>query len=93
MDNAAALSILRTMLDEYRGQSYQALAAMVGRIDVREATAPDGSPLQIELAVLWEHKPHGAVIVIGSVDDGGLRAFCPLTLSFLRNPDGSVAGD
>ena len=35
----------------------------------------------------------GAKQVLGAIDDGRLRAFRPFTLDFIRNPDGSVAGE
>jgi hypothetical protein len=40
---------------------------------------------------LWDSKPQGPVGVIGSIDDGGLTAsVCPLTDSFIVNPEGTA---
>ena len=93
MDETAARSILTAALQEYRGRPYRDLAGMVGQLDVREVRAPDGTALQIELQVMWGGTPGEAVLVLGAIDDGGLRAFCPLTLDFIRNPDGTFAGE
>ena len=35
-------------------------------------------------------EPDGAICVMGAIDDGGVRAFVPLTDAFLKAPDGSV---
>ena len=93
MDEDTARSILATAMQEYRGRSYEALAASVGHIDVREVRTSDGTCYQLELQVFWEDKAGGALRVVGGIDDGGLRAFFPLTLDFLRKPDESVADD
>ena len=93
MDETVARSMLTVALHEYRGRPYRDLAGMVGQVDVREVRAPDGTALQIELQVMWDGTPGGAVLVLGAIDDGRLRAFRPLTLDFIRNPDGSFAGE
>jgi len=92
MDEDTARSILSAALQEYRGTPYQGLAGIVGQLDVREVRAPDGTRYQLEFQVLWDGKTGGAVRVLGAIDDGGLRAFRPLTLDFIRNPDGSYSG-
>lgn len=35
----------------------------------------------------------GAIRVIGSIDDGGWRAFRPLSDDFIRAPDGTFVGE
>ena len=35
----------------------------------------------------------GHLRVLGSIDDGGIRAFFPLTDSFIMAPDGSFIGE
>jgi hypothetical protein len=47
----------------------------------------------LEIQFFWDAKPDGAVRVIGSIDDGGWRAFRPLSDDFIRAPDGTFAGD
>lgn len=93
MDVDTARTLLHAAMQEYRRRSYQALAGMVGHAEVREVRAPDGTRYQLECQVFWDGRAGGAVRVIGAVDDGRLRALCPLTLDFIRNPDGSLAGE
>jgi len=61
MDEDTARSILSAALQEYRGRPYQALAGIAGQVDVREVRAPDGTCYQLELEVLWDGRPGGAV--------------------------------
>jgi hypothetical protein len=93
MDEDTARSILDGAMQEYRRQPYQALADLVGQAGAREVRAPDGTGYQVEVQVLWDSKVGEALRVLGAIDDGRLRAFRPLTLDFIRNPDGSVAGE
>jgi hypothetical protein len=93
MDEDTARSILGAAMREYRRRPYQALAGIVGQADAREVRAPDGTRYQLELQVLWDEKPGGPVRVLGAIDDGRLRAFWPITLDFIRNPDGTFAGE
>jgi hypothetical protein len=46
----------------------------------------------IEIIVVWDGKPHGTIRVIGTVHDGGLRAFVPLCEDFSTDPDDVVPG-
>jgi hypothetical protein len=41
----------------------------------------------------WDSAPNGDVRVIGCVDDGGWRAFLPLSDSFIKAADGSFVGE
>jgi hypothetical protein len=93
MNEETAEPILQATMKEYRGRSYEALLHFVGQNDVREVEAPDGSRYVVEATVLWDGEPGGSIRVIGSIDDGGLRAFRPLTRDFIRNPDGSFAAE
>jgi hypothetical protein len=40
------------------------------------------------LSGFWDDKKLGNLRVCGSIDDGGLRAFFPVTDSFIIAPDG-----
>ena len=48
---------------------------------------------QLEFEVLWDDEPSGNVRVLGSIDDGGLRTFVPLTESFIKAPSGEFVGE
>jgi hypothetical protein len=55
---------------------------------VRERTGVGTATYQIEIEVVWDGLKGGNVRVIGSVDDGGWRAWVPLTRSFVKEPSG-----
>lgn len=48
---------------------------------------------QGEVQVFWDDKPNGAIRVMASIDDGGWRAFVPLTADFILAPDGTFVGE
>jgi hypothetical protein len=73
--------------------SYRELAALVGETSPFEARGPSGIWYQGSIDVFWDGEPHGDVLVIGSIDDGGWRAFVPLTESFIMASDGSFVGE
>ena len=95
MDKKEARSILAEHLTRYRSRSYAELAAWVreGRVDTPQAVAPSGTRYQIEVQFFWDDKPHGDVRVCASIDDGGIRAFLPLTDSFILSPEGKFVGE
>jgi hypothetical protein len=41
----------------------------------------------------WDGERGGNVRVISTIDDGGLRAFVPLSDSFIKAADGSFVGE
>lgn len=95
MDKKEALSILAEHLARYRSRSYAKLAswARQHRIDTPEAAGPSGTRYQIEVQFFWDGKPEGDVRVGASIDDGGIRAFFPLTGSFILRPEGKFVGE
>jgi hypothetical protein len=93
MNRAAAERILGDWLARFRAEAYASLAA---RIDQPPVTAwietGDGS-YQLELQCFWDDQPDGHVRVMASIDDGGWRAFVPLTRDFIKAPDGRFIGE
>ena len=45
------------------------------------------------MRLCWDAHPNGNVRVSAGIDDGGLRAFLPLTSDFIKAPDGSFVGE
>jgi len=96
MDEKEARSILAEHLSRYRRRSYAELAAWVREhhIDTPEVVGRSGKPYWIEVMFYWDGRPDGNVRVIGSIDDGrGVRAFVPLTDSFIMSPEGRFVGE
>lgn len=72
---------------------YSELVALVGHPQTKTVNGEDGKPYQLEAQALWEHKKGGEVLVIVLADDGGFRAFHPLSGSFIVGSDGYFAGE
>lgn len=95
MNKKEARSILSEHLAGFRSRSYAELASWVSerRNDTLEAVAPSGTRYCLELQFFWDDKPNGDVRVVGSIDDGGIRAFLPVTDSFILSPEGRFVGE
>ena len=94
MDNDEALTILEHELARFRTESYEDLVSRppIESLHV-DREGPSGATYQVEIQFFWEHHPNGNILVMGSIDDGGWRAFSPLTRSFIKAPDGSFVGE
>ncbi len=94
MNKDEALGILERELAIFRDESY---AELIRRIPAEsqhfERAGSGGATYQVEIQVLWDGHPGGNVLVMGSIDDGGLRAFVPLCRSFIKSSDGSFVGE
>ena len=86
MNKEEASGLLTHHLDRMAETGYAALAARVGENEVLEATGASGARYQIEIQIVWDSAPRGALRLLGGVDDGGLRAFVPLSDSRLLPP-------
>jgi len=88
-----ARAILQAQLAERRSRSYADLQARVGSVDAYEVTGTSGAVYQIEVDTMWHGRDRNNILVVASIDDGGLRAFVPLCDSFIVAPDGSLVGE
>jgi hypothetical protein len=86
---------LETELAKYRAKAYRELVALIGNPRTLEVTAPSGTWYQIEIQALWDDPKNlnGVLRVAGAIDDGGIRAYMPLTDSFLLAPTGEFVGE
>lgn len=53
----------------------------------------DGTECCVEIEAFWDDRPDADVRVIFAIDDGGWRAFVPVTDSFIIAKDGTFAGE
>ncbi|MEN8188970.1 MAG: hypothetical protein ABFS19_03930 [Thermodesulfobacteriota bacterium] len=60
---------------------------------VEDRIGPGGRKYQIEIQIFWDDKTGGDIRVMGSVDDGGLRAFIPLAADFIKSPADEFIGE
>ena len=86
MDRVKAKWLLLRSMVEYRRLPYDKLRAMIGDPKVFEIVGTSGTKYQIEIDSIWDHKPGGDIRILGSIDDGGWRACCPLGYSDLISP-------
>ena len=92
-DKADAKRLLGAELAKYREMPYEELTELLiteQHIDVRELTSQAAGSLQVEIQGFWDDAAEQNLRVLGSIDNGGLRAYCPVTRSFIMRPDGSV---
>ena len=85
MDKSEARKVLSERLARLRQRSYAELAPLVesSHVEDFEVRGASGTTYQVEVQFFWDDKPRGVVRVVGSIDDGGIRAFVPLTQTFL----------
>ncbi len=93
MDREEATSVLANELARYRSETYGALQRLVDSQDTCEVTGPSGAKYQIEIQAFWDAGRGGNLRVLGSIDDGGMRAFFPLTDDFIITPSGAFVGE
>ena len=72
---------------------YGDLVARIEKVETLEIPRNNNRPWQLEFLFYWDAEPNGNVRVIGSIDDGGLRAFVPLSDSFIKAPNGEFIGE
>jgi hypothetical protein len=93
MDRKEARTVLIGELSRYRAQEHRALQRLLTSQDTYEVRGPSGSTYQIEIQAVWDDQPGGNLRVMGSIDDGGLRAFVPLNEDFIITPTGAFLGE
>ena len=93
MNKKEAHAILADHLGEYRRQSHTDLQRLLSTQDVLDVRADSGITYQLEFYALWDDKTRGHLRVCGCIDDGGIRAYFPLTDDFIIAPDGTFIGE
>ena len=93
MDDNEARALLAERLGRYREYPHGRLAELVGSCETEDRPGPTGTMYQLEFQFFWDAGPGGDVRVVGSIDDGGLRAFAPLCEDFIKAPDESFVGE
>ena len=93
MDTVAAQRVLNEWLAKLRAVPDRELASRVDSVTTDEVARDAQRSWQLEIQVLWDDEPNGNVRVMVSIDDGGLRAFVPMTESFIKSPSGEFVGE
>ena len=92
MDKSEAQKVLSEQLARFSQRSYSELVPLVesSHVEHFEIHGASGTKYQAEVQFFWYDNPGGVVRVFGSIDDGGIRAFFPLTQSLLVSRPESV---
>ena len=93
MDTVAAQRVLDKWMAKLRTEPYRELASRVGSVTTDEVVRDGARSWQVEVQVSWDDEPNGNVRVMVSIDDGGLRAFVPVTDDFIKSPSGEFIGE
>ena len=93
MDKKEARRILEEQLEGYRELYYKELTKLIGTVETFQVVGDSGTQYQLEIQAFWDDRPNGNLRVLGSIDDGGLRAFVPLSVDFILAPDGTFIGE
>jgi len=89
VDKAEAREIARARLSELRRLPWEQLRRYIDDSETMEITGPSGTSYQVQTRAVWDGQPEEVLRVWALVDDGGWRAFAPLSEEFLIAPDGS----
>ena len=84
LNHEIANALMNEELIRLRKSSYEELLKFVKMPMNTCLYGPDGKKYQIESQAFWDSKKGGNIRAMVSVDDGGIRAFAPLTTSFAR---------
>jgi hypothetical protein len=94
MNNVEGRALAEAALSRLRGMTYGDLVdRFLNAADHEEVVGPSGTTYQIEIDAFWDSGKPGDLRVTVAVDDGGLRAFAPLTTDFIIAPDGTFVGE
>ena len=93
MDKAEAQSELTKAICQLRNLEYDDLVSRIDRPKTFTVTADSGIEYQLEVQVFWDGKQRKNICVMVSIDDGGMRAFFPISNDFIMSPNGEFVGE
>ena len=94
MNKAEARAELSRIVAEYRQKSYDYWESRIGGEPVILApVAESGGEYQVEIEAFWDDRKRENIRVLFSIDDGGWRAYYPMTEDFIIAKDGSFVGE
>ena len=86
MDKAEAKKIISEQLLRFR--NYADLLPLVEsrHLETLEVCGPSGTTYQVEVQFFLDDRHKRVIRVVGYIDDGGIRAYMPLTETLLISP-------
>lgn len=93
MNRSEAKTVLSAELAAYRKRSFAALLRLLEAQDTKKVKVTSGKTYHLEFQAVWDDAKQERLRVIGAIDDGGVRAFVPLTDGFIIARDGTFVGE
>ena len=93
MDKGEAQGLLGEQIGRLRKLSYEDLRERLDQPETFELPGPSGKTYQLEVQAFWDGPRDQNLRVMVSIDDGGWRAFAPLSSDFIIAPNGSFVGE
>lgn len=95
MNKIEAKEILSEQITRLKRLSYTELLKFFGPVNIKvlELAGKSGKKYQVEIKSFWDDKPNQNLRVSVSIDDGGWRAWVPITDSFIVSPKANSFDD
>jgi hypothetical protein len=94
MDKAEARAVAVARARELRQLSWAELRdRYLDDPETVDVVGSTGATYQVQTLAVWDGAEGGDLRVFVAVDDGGWRAFAPLSEDFIIGPDGSFVGE
>ena len=95
MNKIEAKAILVEEISKLRKLSYTDLSKRIDKNETFEIVGKSGVKYQLEIQYMWDsqNKPNNNLRVWVNIDDGGWRAFIPMTECFIISPEGKFIGE
>ena len=94
MDKIEAKEILDNEIKKLRKLTYSDLCSKyLKKVHAFQIKGKSETDYTLEVEAFWDSKPKANLRVLVSIDDGGIRAFMPMTADFIIAPDGSFIGE
>jgi len=93
MNSQEAKKIIADQLKPYREKPYSELIKMFKKPLTYEVRGQSGTLYQIEIQAFWDDSPNENIRIMGLIDDGGLRAFFPISDGFIKSPIDTFIGE
>jgi len=79
MDKKEASDLLDRELAKYERLSHADAIKLFGDVQAEQVTGASGADYTTETELMWDGAVGGDILVISSIDDGGLSSFSPMT--------------
>ena len=94
VNNAEAEGIIDTELAKYRDRTYEQLSEITeAPKQSREVIGASGTTYYVDVYARWDREVGGPIRLWVTADDGGWRAFLPMSKTFIKAADGSFVGE